>query len=83
MLFRKCIQSYKIPESEVTIKEGTTIVIPVHGLHNDKKYYEKPDQFFPKHFNKNARAQRPRYAYLPRSDGPRVRIGKITNIFIS
>lgn len=75
-LARRCTQAYKIPDTTIVVPEGTTIVIPVYGIHSDPKYYEKPDEFYPEHFTEQAKASRPHYTYMPFGDGPRICIGK-------
>lgn len=72
---RKCTQHYKIPDTDTIIKEGSSLIIPVHGLHFDKKYYEKPEEFYPEHFTEEAKAKRPNFTYLPFGEGPRICIG--------
>nr|QCY41337.1 cytochrome P450 6PZ5 [Phenacoccus solenopsis] len=71
LIMRICNQNYKIPDSNVIIKEGTEVIISAQGLHSDKKYFEKPDEFYPEHFTEEAKAARPHYAYLPFGEGPR------------
>lgn len=75
MLFRECTEDYNIPDSNVIIKRGTRVIIPTLGLHMDKKYYEKPDDFYPEHFTPEAKLKRHHYAYLPFGEGPRICIG--------
>lgn len=55
------------------------INISVLGLHSDKQYYEKPDEFYPEHFSEEAKARRHKCVYLPFGEGPRVCIGKHTH----
>lgn len=82
-LVRICTQNYKIPDSKMVIQEGTPIIISICGLHNDEKYYEKPDEFYPEHFTEEAISKRPHYTYLPFGEGPRVCIGKIDETEVS
>lgn len=72
---RECTKNYKIPNTELTLSVGTPIIISLMGLHNDAKYYEKPDAFFPEHFTEEAKTNRPHFTYMPFGDGPRVCIG--------
>lgn len=73
ILNRICIKDYKIPDSTLVIKKGTSIILPLLGYHNDSKYFPNPDEFIPERFD-----IRPdnllRYnhdAYFPFGDGPR------------
>ena len=59
-----------------------TAVIPVLRLHNDPKYYPKPYRFDTERFNKDEKAKRHRYMYLPFGDVPRVFIGKFADSYI-
>ena len=60
----------------MVIRKDTAVVVPVMGLHNDPKYYEKPDDFYPEHFTKEAKLSRPNLVYLPFGEGPRMCIGE-------
>ncbi|XP_065214692.1 probable cytochrome P450 6a20 isoform X2 [Planococcus citri] len=82
ILLRLCTENYKIPDSEVVIKKGTSIVIPLMGFNADSKYYERPDDFYPEHFTKEAISKRPHYAYLPFGEGPRVCIERFARMQI-
>jgi len=74
-LNRVVTEPYTIPETNVTLKTGTKIVIPVHAIHYDAKYYPDPDAFDPERFSdENARRLRPN-TYMPFGDGPRFCIG--------
>uniref|UniRef100_A0AAT9UTQ8 Cytochrome P450 6PZ24 n=1 Tax=Maconellicoccus hirsutus TaxID=177089 RepID=A0AAT9UTQ8_MACHI len=75
-LIRKCSENYKIPDSEVVIKKGSSIVIPTFGLHFDTRYFEKPNDFYPEHFSDENKKKRPHYVYLPFGEGPRVCIAE-------
>ena len=76
VLFRLCTEDYKIPESNAVIKKSTPVVIPTFGLQYDKKYFEKPNEFYPEHFSSEAKRNRHHFAFLPFGEGPRVCIGK-------
>uniref|UniRef100_A0AAT9UU66 Cytochrome P450 6AED1 n=1 Tax=Maconellicoccus hirsutus TaxID=177089 RepID=A0AAT9UU66_MACHI len=75
-LLRKCTKSYQIPDTEAIIPQNTLIFISIYGVHMDRKYYEKPEQFYPEHFEEEARNKRPKCAFIPFGDGPRNCIGE-------
>lgn len=50
-LARICVKDYKIPESNVTIQEGTTLIISPFAIHNDEKLYPDPGKFDPTRFS--------------------------------
>lgn len=74
---RKCTQDYKIPDSDVVIEKGTTVLLPIYGLHYDSQYFEQPDTFKPERHSEEATAGKtfvdmPLLAF---GDGPRICIG--------
>ncbi|EFA12632.1 cytochrome P450 6a2 [Tribolium castaneum] len=75
MLGRKCVKDYKIPDQDVIIEKGTSILIPVLGIHYDQEYYPDPKTFDPERFNEENRKARHHYAHLPFGEGPRICIG--------
>jgi cytochrome P450 len=60
----------------LTIKQGTTVVIPVAAIHRDPEYWTNPDTFDPDRFRHGlpAASSHP-FAYLPFVHGPRSCIG--------
>jgi len=57
------------------ISKGTTVLIPVHAIHHDERYWENPETFDPKRFMPGA--PRPhRSVFLPFGGGRRVCIGQ-------
>ncbi|XP_022904135.2 cytochrome P450 6A1-like [Onthophagus taurus] len=74
-LNRKCVKEYFVPECNVTIDEGTRIMIPLFGLHYDEEYFPNANEFNPERFNEINKPKIPPFAYLPFGDGPRVCIG--------
>jgi cytochrome P450 family 6 len=75
-LIRECTKKYKIPGTNVTIEKGTSIIIPVIGLHRDQKYYPDPEKFDPDRFSEEMKNKKPQFTYLPFGEGPRICIGK-------
>ncbi|XP_065214863.1 probable cytochrome P450 6a13 [Planococcus citri] len=76
VLSRSCTETYKIPESNAVIKKGTQVIIPVLALHSDRKYFEKPEEFYPEHFSTEAKLNRHHFAFLPFGEGPRICIAE-------
>ncbi|ODM88764.1 Cytochrome P450 9e2 [Orchesella cincta] len=75
-LDRVCMKDYRDPETGLFVPKNTAVVIPVHAIHNDKRYYENPEKFDPEHFTPEKKAERSPYSYLPFGQGPRNCIGK-------
>ncbi|CAL8086117.1 unnamed protein product [Orchesella dallaii] len=74
-LERKCVKEYHDPESGLRVPKDALIIIPLSSIHDDPKFYEHPDKFYPEHFTAERKAERNPYAYLPFGTGPRNCIG--------
>lgn len=77
-LSRVCVKDYKIPDTNVTIEKGTTIVVPMHALHHDEKFYSNSEKFDPTRFSSENKAGKsivdmPNLSF---GDGPRNCIGQ-------
>lgn len=55
------------------VAKYTSLALPVYVVHRDPQYWEKPNDFYPEHFD--AGQTRPKYAYLPFGAGERFCIG--------
>lgn len=44
-------KDYKVPETDVILKRGTPVLIPVHSIHHDPENHPNPDKFDPERFN--------------------------------
>lgn len=77
ILNRECTKDYQIPGTDTVIDKGTAIVISIHGIQRDPKYFPNPDLFDPDRFSSerkvddNFRDE----CYIPFGDGPRSCIG--------
>jgi cytochrome P450 len=58
------------------IRPGTTVLVPVHEVHHDERWWPDPEVFDPTRFLGDAAKQRPRSAYLPFGGGRRICIGQ-------
>lgn len=76
VLNRCCTEDYLIPDTNITIEKGTSVVIPVQGLHYSEEYFPEPNKFDPDRFNEQNVAQIKPYTYLPFGDGPRNCLGQ-------
>ncbi len=57
------------------IRRGTTVVIPIHHIHHDPRWWPDPETFDPNRFFRPSK-DRPRSAYLPFGGGRRICIGQ-------
>ncbi|XP_063929789.1 probable cytochrome P450 6a17 [Zophobas morio] len=74
-LNRKCVKDYKVFGTDVVIEKGTTVVIPVLGIHHDEEFYPEPEKFDPERFNDTNKGLRESYAFIPFGEGARICIG--------
>lgn len=74
-LQRKAIKDYKIPDSDVVLPKGRSVMIPVHAIHHDPEIYPQPEKFDPERFSVEEKAKRHQFSYLPFGEGPRICIG--------
>lgn len=75
-LFRICGTDYKVDGMNFTIEKGTSIIIPVHAIHHDSRYYYDPELFNPDRFSHEEVKKRPPYSFLPFGSGQRNCIGE-------
>lgn len=75
LLNRVCTKDYNIPDTDITIKEGTAIVISLMGQSRDEKYFPEPMAYKPERYLES-NPQYNKEAYIPFGDGPRTCLGK-------
>lgn len=76
ILNRICTEEIQLETTDIRIPKGTSVMIPVYGLHRDPDIYPDPDKFDPERFSEENIKTRHPYAYLPFGEGPRICIGK-------
>ena len=76
-IFRECSKDYNVPDSKLVIPKGTSVFVPLMGLHRDPEIFENPLQFKPERFlnSSNGSGNSKGLFYLPFGDGPRICIG--------
>uniref|UniRef100_A0A1B6GB64 Cytochrome P450 n=1 Tax=Cuerna arida TaxID=1464854 RepID=A0A1B6GB64_9HEMI len=75
ILNRTCIETYKVPDSDLVLEKGQRITIPTYAIHHDPEYYPEPFKFDPERFSAERVRERHPYVYLPFGEGPRMCIG--------
>lgn len=74
-LFRKTQEDYKVPDSELVLEKGISVLIPVRAIHYDEDIYPEPHKFNPDRFSPEEIAKRHPQSFLGFGDGPRNCIG--------
>lgn len=74
-LYRKAKNDYPISGTNVVIKKGMDIQVPVYAIHHDPEYYPNPEKFDPSRFSNEEKCKRNPMQWLPFGDGPRNCIG--------
>ncbi|KXJ81549.1 probable cytochrome P450 6a14 [Aedes albopictus] len=74
-LTRTVSKDYKLPNSNVVLQQGSTLIVPVYALHHDAEYYPNPEKYDPDRFTPEEMAKRNPYCFLPFGEGPRICIG--------
>ncbi|XP_035788121.1 probable cytochrome P450 9f2 [Anopheles albimanus] len=75
---RECVKDYVVDDgagTRFTIDKGTTVFIPIAGLHMDPQYYPNPTKFDPERFSEENKDKINPSTYLPFGIGPRNCIG--------
>jgi len=72
---RSASKDYVLPGTDLVIKTDDMVSWNARTLHRDPEHWEHPDEFYPEHFEKEAKANRNPYAFQAFGQGPRACIG--------
>ncbi|KAF8385716.1 hypothetical protein PRIPAC_74858, partial [Pristionchus pacificus] len=61
---------------DVTLPEGMTVIVSPVSASRDARYWERPEEFYPDHFDSDKQSARDSYSFIPFSGGPRNCIGQ-------
>ncbi|CAG9830350.1 unnamed protein product [Diabrotica balteata] len=75
VFLRKCTKAYPVPNSNIVIEKGLSVLIPCYGLHRDPEYFPEPELFDPDRFSEENKSKIWEGTYIPFGDGPRNCIG--------
>ena len=70
-IIRKATKDYKVPDSDVVLKKGSTVMASVYAIQHDPEFYPEPEEFIPERFTPEEVAKRHPLSYLPFGEGPR------------
>lgn len=72
-LDRVCVKDYNYDDGEFKFKieKGTSLLIPVYGLHFDEKYWDNPNEFRPERFSDENKNKIVPGSFAPFGVGPR------------
>nr|AZR39433.1 cytochrome P450 [Agasicles hygrophila] len=75
VFLRKCTEAYQIPDTNIILEKGLSVLIPCYGLHRDPEYFPEPELFDPDRFSEENKSNIWDGTYIPFGDGPRNCIG--------
>jgi cytochrome P450 family 6 len=75
LLNRETTNDYQIPDTNITIKKGTAVLIPLLGIHNNPDNFKDPDTFKPERFL-DSKSDDNKHAFISFGEGPRKCIGE-------
>lgn len=76
---RRAIDSDEL--SGYTLPAGADLLLSPYHLHRHPRYWKEPNSFHPERFDAEHEAERPRFAYMPFSAGPRHCIGEAFSFY--
>ncbi|XP_012227294.1 cytochrome P450 9e2-like [Linepithema humile] len=74
-LTKVCTEDIELKGSDglvCRVQRGTPILIPVHGLQEDDRYWKNPEIYDPDRFSPDSKHSIEKFAFLPFGEGPRI-----------
>lgn len=78
-LMRKSSKNYTFNDINLTIDKDVFVMIPLHAMHMDPKYWDNPEEFRPERFHPDNFTAIQKSVYFPFGEGPRNCIGKLNS----
>uniref|UniRef100_A0A182W6U9 Cytochrome P450 n=1 Tax=Anopheles minimus TaxID=112268 RepID=A0A182W6U9_9DIPT len=82
ILNRECTIDYPVPDSDIVIRKGTQVIIPLLSISMNEKYFPNPELYSPERFDEATKNYDPD-AYYPFGVGPRNCIGLRQGVLVS
>ncbi|XP_064122320.1 cytochrome P450 6k1-like [Macrobrachium nipponense] len=70
-LERVCSKDYKVPGTNITVRKGDIIEVPLWSIHRDEKYWPEPEVYNPDRFMPENKADIEPCTHMPFGGGPR------------
>ncbi|XP_045483842.1 probable cytochrome P450 6a13 [Harmonia axyridis] len=70
-LYRMCTKDYKVPGTDLILRKGQKVFVPVIGIHHDEEYYPDPEKFDPERFSTENSNDRNPITFMPFGIGPK------------
>lgn len=64
-LIRTVTKDYQVPESNVVLKKGMTMITSIYAIHHDPEIYPDPEVFDPERFTHDKMVKRHPMAFIP------------------
>jgi len=74
-LDRVVTKDYIVPDTDLVLKKGTHVLIPLQGIQNDPEYFVDPEKFDPERFTPENKESLHPCVYMPFGEGPRICVG--------
>lgn len=72
---------YTFSGTNVTLKKGFPVILPLGAMQRDPKYFSSPEKFDPERFSEINKAKITPFTYFPFGEGPRQCIGILTHSY--
>nr|ULR85573.1 cytochrome P450 [Spodoptera frugiperda] len=76
MIQRTVMEDISIRDGSITLPAGSSLVIPIHHVHRDPRYWENPNKVMPERFLPENVKKRDPNAFVPFSLGPMDCLGR-------
>jgi cytochrome P450 family 6 len=68
-LLRTVTKDYQVPDSNVVLKKGMTMLSSIYAIHHDPEIYPDPEVFDPERFTHENMVKRHPMAFIPFGEG--------------